>query len=1114
MTTTVPLEARGIHEPYVGPRPLKDGEALFGRATDCDSLLSLLNSERIVLLHAPSGAGKSSLLNAGIIHKLRESYFAPLGPITLGRLGSVTPNDQGQRSNAPTTLVNRVLLSLNAALDKGKRCPEDRLSQLTLLQFYKSYISAAKPKGEERQTPELFPVIIFDQFEEIFDDGFDESAAEANRRQLFQQLRELLLLNEVFALFSMREDFLGRIEPRSGFCPGNLRARYRLDLLGHDQALEAIYKPFARYYGKYEISTDGSATWADLLVERLQQSRDVISGKYKRGQYIEPVLLQVVCRYIWNVSRRSQAQAPTEQNFVATAMHAVAQDKNRGGEETGVFDDAIGGFYKDVIRTASGVDALEEPRIRDWIGTKLISEHMRSQANFGPTRSQRDVEILDVLQNEHLIRQDTRGDTTWYELVHDRLVEPILESNRQWELSLPESERFLKVSANRWKDHSFSNTYLLRGRALNDATAWASQQSSSVTDIEATFLKASRRERFWIQVRKFSSVVVVLGVLGLSYFTMRYTKLASDVKSQAEQVARAKLIAAAEAEAAAKEHDVNTTLAVSVENQKTSNDITQRRLAMEMERVRTDEKKELALKLQNAEIDARQKATDTALGEEQKQLDASQLDLVQSVNQLRVSEAEVGALNAQGNVRLLASDAIRRIDGNTRSKTVALITALEGMAQKYSVIDTYAMSQLPALLQASLIFRAIPQSGAGLSVAYRSKSQELVVALPDGIIARANIKSGGFFDRRFLRLCIQDKKGTLFVLPDTDAAFSTLNSCDSADVPSSVAISPDGESILAGFASGEIFLWSWNAERAVAIPAKHRHDVTDAVFDHSGDAAVSVSALGAFSVTRLRPTMKHVYHHPAWIGWYKILVLNRRTEFVNTTAFVGDAPELLAIGLEDGGLELWSANRSERRSAPEPTKTGGILSISSNTAGTQLALTGNNPGIELWTVVKKGDGSIGLLPNNSNPATQDKFSRLTFHSASSIAYCSAFRPDGKVVVAGQANGRLSLWNTNTGSQIVDFPGHQGRVNSVIFLGNGYMASTGEDASTRVWQVPSEEHLRTLKEIREAINGYLPPEVPFAGPPLKLSEESKARWLNLLGEAAAFLPASPDVNQMP
>ncbi len=66
--------------PYVGTRPFKRGETLYGREQETSELLDLLIAERIVMLYSPSGAGKSSLLNASILPKMEESGFEVLPP--------------------------------------------------------------------------------------------------------------------------------------------------------------------------------------------------------------------------------------------------------------------------------------------------------------------------------------------------------------------------------------------------------------------------------------------------------------------------------------------------------------------------------------------------------------------------------------------------------------------------------------------------------------------------------------------------------------------------------------------------------------------------------------------------------------------------------------------------------------------------------------------------------------------------------------------------------------------------------------------------------------------------------------------------------------------------
>ncbi|WP_054864320.1 nSTAND1 domain-containing NTPase [Methanosarcina barkeri] len=60
---------------YVGPRPFeeKDEGIFFGRAREVRDLLSTVIAHRLVLVYAQSGAGKTSIINAGLIPLLKEN---------------------------------------------------------------------------------------------------------------------------------------------------------------------------------------------------------------------------------------------------------------------------------------------------------------------------------------------------------------------------------------------------------------------------------------------------------------------------------------------------------------------------------------------------------------------------------------------------------------------------------------------------------------------------------------------------------------------------------------------------------------------------------------------------------------------------------------------------------------------------------------------------------------------------------------------------------------------------------------------------------------------------------------------------------------------------------
>ena len=60
--------------PYVGLAPYEERQAplFFGRDLDCEVIIANLHTARFTLFYGPSGVGKSSVLRAGVIPRLRQ----------------------------------------------------------------------------------------------------------------------------------------------------------------------------------------------------------------------------------------------------------------------------------------------------------------------------------------------------------------------------------------------------------------------------------------------------------------------------------------------------------------------------------------------------------------------------------------------------------------------------------------------------------------------------------------------------------------------------------------------------------------------------------------------------------------------------------------------------------------------------------------------------------------------------------------------------------------------------------------------------------------------------------------------------------------------------------
>jgi len=132
MTAGTAAGFRGDGNPYVGPRAFQYGERIYGRTREVLDLLDLVIAERITLLHSPSGAGKTSLVQAGLIPRLEGEGFRVLPPTRVGLAWRMERDDE--RTQAMVGVV-RGRTGRSSRGDRRRPCQNvapARTSELTL----------------------------------------------------------------------------------------------------------------------------------------------------------------------------------------------------------------------------------------------------------------------------------------------------------------------------------------------------------------------------------------------------------------------------------------------------------------------------------------------------------------------------------------------------------------------------------------------------------------------------------------------------------------------------------------------------------------------------------------------------------------------------------------------------------------------------------------------------------------------------------------------------------------------------------------------------------------------------------------------------------------------
>jgi hypothetical protein len=149
-----PAHSKGSSDRYPGPRSFDDNDVdrrlFFGRETEIDYLLHLVRATRMLVLFGKSGLGKTSLLQAGLYPRLREVALLPV-PIRFNERGF---NERDIRAREVVFAAVKVACETNE-IDYVPASPDG------LWEFFKT-------TDFWRDDVLVTPVLVFDQFEEIF----------------------------------------------------------------------------------------------------------------------------------------------------------------------------------------------------------------------------------------------------------------------------------------------------------------------------------------------------------------------------------------------------------------------------------------------------------------------------------------------------------------------------------------------------------------------------------------------------------------------------------------------------------------------------------------------------------------------------------------------------------------------------------------------------------------------------------------------------------------------------------------------------------------------------------------------------------------------------------
>ncbi|MBQ9678635.1 MAG: hypothetical protein IJV44_10925 [Prevotella sp.] len=401
--------------------PYSEGDAFFGRSKEINEMYRSFIQNDYLVCYANSGEGKSSILNAGLFPKMKQNMFYPINiRFKFNEDDSDSPDFDQIIGSVIEESTRHFVWQYSPIVDNSissDNCWQEQLIMSSV--WLRLRYGNLQTKNEHDEIVTYIPVLVFDQFEEVF----TNASSELWTQTFFDWLQELSTdvcpkrivkliedhddefemciascCKRFKAIFSLRSEYVGNVDYwglQHFYIPDLKNNRYFLKPLTPDGAKEVIMQQDGFPYIQEEESEN-------ILYGCCSEERYIKAGM----PCIPASILAIVCHEIYSLDNQNRQLLFTD----------LVEDKGK------TIETLLEHFYQQTL-IESGINNEETQQIFE--NTFVDEKNNRRKVNLNTKTELSKIEFkekfLKKLIDAGLIRViEKNKENLIVEIVHDR----------------------------------------------------------------------------------------------------------------------------------------------------------------------------------------------------------------------------------------------------------------------------------------------------------------------------------------------------------------------------------------------------------------------------------------------------------------------------------------------------------------------------------------------------------------------------------------------------------------------------------------------------------------------------------------------------------------------